>query len=28
MSRVDRVDEHESEILPEYVNVFMIERDE
>jgi acylphosphatase len=28
MSRVDQVDEHEAEILPEYVNVFMIERDE
>jgi hypothetical protein len=28
MSAVDQVDEHEAEILPEYVNVFMIERDE
>jgi acylphosphatase len=28
MSAVDRVDEHDAEILPEYVNVFTIERDE
>jgi acylphosphatase len=28
MSAVDRVDEHDAETLPEYVNVFAIERDE
>jgi acylphosphatase len=28
MSAVDLVDEHDAEILPEYVNVFTIERDE
>jgi acylphosphatase len=28
MASVDRVDEHDAEILPEHVNVFTIERDE
>ena len=28
MAAVDRVDEHDAGILPEYVNVFTIERDE
>jgi acylphosphatase len=28
MSAVDQVDEHDAKILPEYVNVFTIERDE
>jgi acylphosphatase len=28
MSRVDRVDEHDAEIRPEYVNVFAVEHDE
>jgi acylphosphatase len=28
MSAVDRVEEHDAETLPEYVNFFTIERDE